>query len=334
MQRLYMENRMPKSRVTIIGLGLIGASMGLALKQSKADLEIIGHDKSMDVAGRALKRGAVDKTNWNLPGACDGAGFVILALPLDAIKETLAALKLVLAPGVIVTDTAATKAPVLEWAKDLSAGAQFIGGHPVLKPNRVINGYGVDAADANLFQAATYCLTPAVNATPQAIDLVSSFVTMLGAKPYFMDAAEHDGLTASVQQLPALLATVLGSITMTSPAWRELGKVAGADLRAATDFLPTDGNAAREQFLAHRTDLLRLIDSVSAKLIEMRGMVEREDAAALEALVESINAKRDEWLAGKLGQPDTPSLPAIEGVSSSTARLFLGGLANRIPKPK
>lgn len=324
---------MAKSRVTIVGLGLIGGSIGLALKNSKADLEIVGHDKDPGVSGRALKRGAVDKTNWNLPGACEGAGFIVLALPLDAIKNTLAALKPELSPGVIITDTATTKAPVLEWAKDLPDGVHFVGGHPVLKADRTINGHGIDAADAKLFAGATYCLAPAVNAAPQVIDVVSNFVTMLGAKPYFIDANEHDGLTASVQQLPALLGTALASITMLSPGWRELGKLAGADLRAATEFVPSDGKTAREQFLAHRADLVRLIDTVTAKLHDLRDMVEREDAAALETLIESINTKRDEWLSGNLDKSEATTA-GVESMQSSTARLFLGGLANRTPKIK
>ncbi|MBI5034630.1 MAG: prephenate dehydrogenase/arogenate dehydrogenase family protein [Chloroflexi bacterium] len=322
-----------KSRVTIVGLGLIGGSIGLALKNSKADLEIIGHDKDPGVSGRAIKRGAVDKTNWNLPGACDGAGFIILALPLDAIKDTLAALKPILLPGVIVTDTATTKAPVLEWAKDLPDGVHFVGGHPVLKADRTITGHGIDAADATLFEGATYCLAPSVNAASQVIDVVSNFVTMLGAKPYFIDANEHDGLTASVQQLPALLGTALASLTMLSSGWRELGKVAGADLRAATEFVPSDGKTAREQFLAHRTDLIRLIDTATEKLNDLRGLVEREDAAALETLIDSINTKREEWLSGNLEKSETSSI-SFESVQTSTARLFLGGLASRTPKPK
>ena len=324
---------MAKSRVTIVGLGLIGGSIGLALKKNRNDLEIIGHDKDQSVSSRAVKRGAVDKTNWNLPGACEGSGFIILALPLDAIKDTLAALKPVLQPGVVVTDTATTKAPVLEWAKDLPDGVHFVGGHPVINPNRTLNGYGIDAADATLFEGATYCLAPAVNAASQVVDVVSSFVTILGAKPYFIDANEHDGLTASVQQLPALLGTALAAITMTSPGWRELGKVAGTDLRLATEFLPTDGKTGREEFLAHRADLIRLIDTVTQKLIELRGMIEREDAAALETLIDTLNTQRAEWLGGKLDQSDAPAVD-IESMPSAASRLFLGGLANRPAKTK
>ena len=105
---------MAKSRITIIGLGLIGGSIGLALKKAKVDVEIVGHDKDSGVANRAQKRGAVDRTDWNLHGACDGASLIFLAIPLAGIKDTLAALGTSLGSGVIVSDTATSKAPVMD----------------------------------------------------------------------------------------------------------------------------------------------------------------------------------------------------------------------------
>ncbi len=323
---------MPKSRVAIVGLGLIGGSIGLALKKSKLDIEVVGHDKDNNAAGRAQKRGAVDTTKWNLIDACEGAGLIILALPVDAIKETLAALKPYLAAGVIVTDTATTKAPVLEWAKDLPDGVQFIGGNPVVKSERLGNETGIDAADADLFKGATYCLVPSPKSSAPAIDTVSSFATMLGAKPYFIDAAEHDGLMAGVQHLPAALATALLSATVRSQGWRELSRLAGTDYSAATGLAPRDGATAREQFLAHRVDLMRWIDTMIDELSELRGMLEREDAGALESLAESLAAERDKWLSGKL--EDTGATVDMQSIQLNPARLFIGGLADRTPRKK
>ena len=127
---------MAKSKIAIIGLGRIGGSVGLALKKAKIDAEIVGHDKDSETAHKAQKRGAVDKTEWNLHGACDHAGLIVLALPLAAVKSTLEALKESLGPGVIVTDTATTKVPVLEWARALPQGVEFVGGNPALNPRR------------------------------------------------------------------------------------------------------------------------------------------------------------------------------------------------------
>jgi prephenate dehydrogenase len=323
---------MAKSRVTIIGLGLIGGSVGLALKKSKLEIEIIGHDKDPGVAGRARKRGAVDKTEWNLINACDSAGLIVLAIPLDGIKETLSALKSYVQPGTIITDTATSKVPVLEWAKDLPGGVEFVGGNPVISANRDLAGHGIDAADAALLQGATYCLIPAVNASPQAIDMLTSFVNLLGAKPYFIEAAEHDGLMAGVQHFPAFLATAYAASIVQSQGWRERGKLAGAAFRAATELVPEDKQTAREQFLSHRVDLTRWIDLSIAKLREMREMLAREDAAAVEALIQAIADERAKWLSGKLDSDGMS--PEMESIQNQTARLFLGGLTDRERKIK
>lgn len=319
---------MAKMRIAIIGLGLIGGSIGLALKKSKLDLEIVGHDKDPGVAGRAQKRGAVDKTEWNLINACQRAALIVLALPLDAIADTLAALRAHLQPGTLITDTATSKVPVLEWAKQLPAGVEFIGGDPVLDKNRVIEGHGIDAADAALFDGATYCLVPAVTASSQAIDTLNGFVNVLGAQPYFIEAAEHDGLMAGVQHLPALLATAYAASIVQQQGWRERGKLAGANFRALTDLVPADKSTAREQFIAHRDDLTRWLDLHIAKLNELRDALARQDATTLEATVQTIADERARWLSGKLESDGMPR-PEMETIQHQTARLFLGGLAER-----
>jgi prephenate dehydrogenase len=323
---------MPKSRVTIVGLGLIGGSMGLALKKSKLDVEIIGHDRDSGVASRAKKRGAVDATKWNLIDACEGAGLIVLALPLDGIKETLAALKPYLAPGVVVTDTATTKVPVLEWAEGLPEGVHFVGGDPVIRLETLPAKSGIDAADADLLRGATYCIVPSTHTSSSAIDTLSSFATLLGANPYFLDAAEHDGLMAGVQHLPAALATVLLAATIRSQGWREMSKLAGADYQTATGFAPQDSATAREQFVAHRTDLIRWIDAVTSELSELRAMLAREDSAALETLIKSLAAEREQWIHSKQDAMG-PSVDARD-LQFSPARMFFGGLADRAPKKK
>jgi prephenate dehydrogenase len=324
---------MPKTRIAIIGLGRIGGSIGLALKHAKLDLVVVGHDKDPGAAGRAQKRGAVDKTDWNLIGACEGAGLIILALPLDGIKDTLAVLRQYVPPGVVVTDTATTKTPVLEWAKDLPTGVHFVGGHPVLKWDRPAGAHGIDNAEATLFQGATYCLTPAVTADAQAIDTVSNLVKILGGKPYFLEPLEHDGLAAGVQHLPALLAAALASATTSSQGWRELGRLASADFRAATDLMPQDAISANEQFMAHRTDLMRWVDTLIAELAALRDVLERADKGALQARIKAAIEKRDQWLSGKL--EDAGASTPYESMASTTAHLLLGGLADRgTPKRK
>ncbi len=110
---------MAKPRITIVGLGLIGNSIGLALTQGQRKFEVVGHDKDNKAAGQSRKIKAVDKTEWNLISACDGADLVILALPAIAIRDTMQALAHELKPGCVVMDTASVKAPVQRWADEI-----------------------------------------------------------------------------------------------------------------------------------------------------------------------------------------------------------------------
>jgi prephenate dehydrogenase len=316
---------MPKSRVAIIGLGQVGGSIGLALKKANLEIEIVGHDKDPGVSGKAQKRGAVDSTKWNLIDACDGAGLIILALPLDGIRATLDALKPHLVPGTLITDTATTKVPVLEWATSLPVGVHFVGGNPVIKPSRVTTEHGIEGASADFFQEATYCLVAAPAASGEAIDTMANWASALGAKPYFIDAAEHDGLMAGVQHLPTLLAATLASVTMQSTGWRELAKLASSDFRTATEIVPVDDKSAREQVLAHRDDILRWMDLVADRLQSVREMLEKQDAAGLEAMFKTIAVERAKWLAGAV---EEKSQVDWDSTKMSPARLFLGGLAD------
>ena len=157
-------------RIAIIGTGLVGTSIGLGLKKAKLGYEIVGHDKDSGAASKAKQRGALDKTDWNLINAIDGAGLVILALPTAAIKPTLEAIAPHLGAGCVVTDTADIKQPVMDWARALlPPSVSFIGGHPLIDHE----ASGPAAASADLFTGATYCIIPAAGATPSAEGLVA-----------------------------------------------------------------------------------------------------------------------------------------------------------------
>ena len=321
---------MPKPRITIVGLGLIGGSIGLALKKANADLDIVGHDKDSRVAAAAQKRGAVNKTEWNLLNACDGAALIVLALPLGALRDTLRVLGKELSGGVIVTDTASTKTAVLEWAKVLPRDVQFVGGDPVIphwhtsQPEQK----GIEAADAELFDNAVYCLTPSPTASENAVNTVAGLVGLLGAKPLFLDAQEHDGLITGAQHLATLLSITLLQATTTSGGWRDLSKLAGSDYLHATALAARDPATQRDLLLNHREDLERWIDASMETLQELRSAIARGDATELDNLLKRMLAAREAWLTGKIITSPVEPLPATS-FGDSALRMFLGGLAQR-----
>jgi len=119
---------MAEAAITIIGLGKLGSSIGLALKTPELDFEVIGHDKDGEVSKRARTMGAVDRTSWNLLAACEQADIVVLAIPFDQVRETLKAIGPELRPGCVVLDTSPLKQPVMAWAAEyLGEGIHFVG---------------------------------------------------------------------------------------------------------------------------------------------------------------------------------------------------------------
>lgn len=321
---------MPKSRITIIGTGLIGGSLGLALKKANVDVEIIGHDKDGGAAARAQKRGAVDATKWNLIDACEGSGLIILAIPFDGIKPTFDALNKYLTPGTIITDTAMSKSAVMSLARELPKGVHYVGGDPILTPGRAKTAHGIDAADADLFHGATYCLVPAPGAASEVIDTVSNLVSLVGAKPFFIDAAEHDGLVASAKHMPVLVATALAAFAMGNSGSRDRGRFASGELLTATEIIPYDARAGAEELLAHRQDLVRSLDAFEETLKRLRSLLESKNSGALEELLKSIAAQREHWLRGE----DEAAGDAVNWADAqmNVSRMFLGSLADRTKK--
>ena len=309
---------MTKPRITIIGLGLIGGSIGLALQKVKTNFEIVGHDREHSVAGRARKLGAIDRAEWNLISAAEGADLIIIATPVMAIKEIFAAIAPYLKEDCVVTDTASTKQQVVEWAQELlPETVSFVGGDPMVGKGES----GIEAADADLFIDAIYCLTPLPNARPEAVRLLADLVSIIGARPYFLDAAEHDGLVAGVNHLPFILSTALVSATAQSPSWREMRKLTSYAFRNATHLAPGDPTTYRDICLTNRRSIVRWIDTYLESLKALREAVAAEDAEGLEGIFKETFAAREEWLKGS----EESGWSALDEVGGSPwGRLLLG----------
>ncbi len=306
---------MSKPRITIVGLGFIGGSIGLALHQAEAEFEVVGHDREHAVARQAKKIGAVDKTDWNLVSACEDADLIVIAIPVGGIKDTLAAIGLYLKPGCLITDTASIKTPVIEWAEEiLPEEVNFVGGDPIVA--NAGTAEGIDAASADLFSGAVYCLTPAAGAAPDAVRLASDFAYLLGAKPYFLDPLEHDGLMAGVDHLPFVLSTALLSVTTESASWREMRRLAGGAFENATRFASADPTTYRDACLVNRENIVRWIDDCSGKLDELKETILAGDAEELERVFEEAMIARQKWLKAREEgnwEGQSPEMPTMTG---------------------
>ncbi|MEJ2733974.1 MAG: prephenate dehydrogenase [Anaerolineae bacterium] len=286
-----------KPRISIVGLGLIGGSMGLALRQAEVASSVIGHDRDPHAGREAKKLGAVDRVEWNLISACEGSDFIILATPVGAIEETLEAIAPYLRPGCVVMDTASLKGPVLAWAdQHLSEQVHFVGGDPILSATVKGQG-GLAAARADLFQGGLFCLVPAATTDSDAVKLAADLVSLLGAKPFFMDVEEHDGLLAAVDHVPMLLALALVETLIRQPAWRELRKVAGPAFEASTQLITSSSAGYSDLFVLNRDNVVRWIDELSASLDSIRGALVEEEMEALVDRFLTAQGERQKWLA-------------------------------------
>ncbi len=213
-----------RQRITIVGTGCIGTSIGLALRHSRdADhLEVVGHDRDMGRARQAQKMGAFDATPVNLDVALRGAQLVILAVPLSALREVLQDVGRLLEPGhdVVVTDVGPLKGPAITWAQSaLPSSVHYVGGDPFLAPG--VGGWeplrGLDDASEKLFHEAVYAIAARAQDHPSAVRTIANLALVLGATPLFMDPAEHDAVRLIAGTVPALMAISLVQATSEAP---------------------------------------------------------------------------------------------------------------------
>jgi len=278
-------------RIAIIGLGLIGGSMGLSLRK-KADLEVVGFARRGEVASRALELGAVDRTEGDLLAAVRGADLVLIATPVMAMKDIMAKIGESLDKGCIVTDVASTKAQVMGWAEErLPSWISFVGGHPMAGKETS----GIEAADADLFIGCTYCLMPGRSATKEATDKVEGLVRQIGAKPLFIDASEHDMLVAAVSHLPMVISSALVSMATKSPLWDDMSKLAATGYRDLTRLASGSPEMSRDICLTNREFILRWIDEYSKELEKFRHLISEGSEELGEAFLQA-RERREGWL--------------------------------------
>jgi prephenate dehydrogenase len=335
---ILQEEILVAFRTAVIGLGLVGSSIGLALKKTGANLEIVGHDKNNEAARSAHRNGSVDRTEWNLISACDGADLIVISTPLAGIKSTLAAIAAELKEGCVVTDTASLKVPVLNWAREsLPATVHFVGGHPVvgkweaatatLGSGRESRPAGTRRPVADLFAGAIYCLTPAANTPPAALQRVSDLVEAIGAKPYYMEAAEHDGLVAIVEQVPLLMALALQDAVSASPAHREIARLSGADFDRVIEPLTGDAQKLSEVCDLNAANVVRWLDSFLSRLSSLRESIAGQDSASLQKAFASALEARVGWAHGDIEGGET------DYGDFSMARMMLGDTFRPRPTP-
>lgn len=311
-------------QITIIGLGQIGASLGLALTPHSKNILRVGHDKNMTVAQNAQKMGAVDEIRRNLPRSVRDADVVILSLPLSEIRETLGYIAQDLKPDAVILDTAPAKAIVQQWVAELlPVGHPYVGLAPVINPVYLHEeALGVESARADLFHKSVMLIAAPSSASEGALQLAADLAQLVGSQPLFADPAEADGLLATAHLLPQLTAAALLNATVESSGWGEVRKVAGRAYAETTrSILHQEGAASlTEAVFANRENLIYKLDEMLASIQALKESLVAEDRDALAQqlthaeegrLLWSYERKSAAWLMPEEGKKMSVELAGI-----------------------
>jgi prephenate dehydrogenase len=265
-------------RIAVVGVGLIGGSIGLASKQ-RLDATVAGYDTSADALELARERGAIDRIADSIGDAVANAEAVFVAVPVGRVAEAVEAALDAAPAGCVVSDVGSTKRAVVGALEGGGRESQFIGGHPLAGAETA----GIKYAREDLFEGATWYLTPTPSTSGILYERLHRLLRSLGARPVAIEPDTHDMILATVSHLPHVLANVLVAqaaqtlksgahppqrLPATGPSFRDATRVAGAPSGIWTDI-----------YISNRDALAAGIDDTIARLQDVRAALASADAA-------------------------------------------------------
>lgn len=287
-------------KIALIGLNRIGASLGLALTRSDRELICVGYDEEPSVANAAKKLGAITRSYLALHRCVRDAQVIVLACPLDEVRENLEQIADHAPVNTVVIDTSPDKTRVAEWAQEILPENKFFTGWTLALNHEYLHdtSMGVEAAIPDLFSNSLIGIND-LPGTPEAVlKLSSDLVRIVGATPYLVDSMEIDGLIAMTQELPRLSALALLLATVDSSGWHEARKFASHDYAMATQpvlNVPERKSLGLSLHL-NRENAVRLIDDLKRALLHLRRQLEEGDREALQKDIDHAIEQRVLWL--------------------------------------
>ena len=275
---------MALKRLSILGVGLLGGSIGLAVKKRASNEVVIGYGHRASTLDEAIRLGAIDHATSDVREAVREADIVVLCTPVGLFDDLLTEMADALAPGVIVTDVGSTKRGIVTSAERLlPRGVRFVGSHPMAGSEK----RGVRFASADLFQGAVCITTPTERTDPAALEQVESLWQRLGMKIQRLSPEEHDRRLADVSHLPHALAAALvrmqeeGSLGLAGNGFRDMTRIAAGD-----------GGLWRDILVDNRDNLRDSIERLQAHLDELLKGLQSEDPDAVKGWLDAAAARR------------------------------------------
>jgi prephenate dehydrogenase len=311
-----------KIKMTILGLGQIGASIGLALADKPDLIQRVGYDLDPKVMRKAKKLGAVDKTTPYIKKEIENSDAILMAIPTNEMRPMMEEMVPLMKEGAVLLDTALSKEKVANWAAELLPdGCSYVGLTPVINPEYLVEtSSGLDSARVNLFHNGIIAITSPPNTGPAAMKLAADLADLLGANVLFADILEVDSVMSATHIVPRLMAAALLNATVQQPNWRDAGRMAGrayAEVSGPIEHLGQPATLATNA-LQNRDHVLRMLNSVIASIKNLHDDIAAEDADQLTQRLERAHKGREQWWKDRHPAANPDSKISVEKPSISS----------------
>jgi prephenate dehydrogenase len=282
-------------KITIVGVGLLGGSIGLAVRRGRLAREVAGFVRRAASLKDCERAGAVDYAVTDLLAAVSSADLIILCTPLAQMRSLAEQIMPALKRGAIVTDVGSVKAGVVRELESIiaRAGAYFVGSHPMAGGEKM----GVLAARAGLFDHALCIVTPTKKSNATAVRKLEKFWKSLGARVLKMDAAQHDLLVSRSSHLPHVVAATLANLVLNPALPKTQTALCATGFRDTTRVASGSPEMWRDIARANQKNVSKSVDAFVAELKKFQGALKRGDVRAVEKFYATAKQRRDNWCA-------------------------------------
>ncbi len=293
-----------KTKITILGLGQIGTSIGLGLNKHSTKYQRMGFDPDMRLAKLAKNISAIDETENKLNKAVAEADIIVMALAFEEAENILISISGELKENAIVLDTSPVREASLKWAEqNFSKNINYIGFTPMISPSFIEKlESGFDAATDELFRGGIFAISPNKYASSEAITVTTELAEFLNADIIFADSGEIDGLMATVHTLPQLISAGLMNSSGSQNSWKEGRKFAGRPFAVASSLIENQdspGSIAKAAVL-NKDNIVRVMNNFILEIQRLRDDIDQGSADDVKEILEEARARRRKWMSERI----------------------------------
>jgi prephenate dehydrogenase len=312
------------TKILVIGLDQIGATIGLALARTDGDVLRLGFDPDKKIAKAAKAANAVDRLVAHPRQAVESADLIIFALPHHETEAYLESLGPKTKPEAIILDTGFIKAPFFRWAEQhLPSDRAYIGATPIVGDPGLVDDDSSIAIDR--FAGGVLAITAPAKTPQRAVAIAINLAKILDAQPFFIDVDEQDAAAATAEDLPILLSAAMLHSAANSPSWRELQRLAGTLFVKTTEPCSVDPKQLQRRVSANRDKLLARMDAFAEELGRIQEMLLTEQDEELMRYFEQADSARSRWLLARArGDWAAEEMPKLPDIDTSLVRQLLG----------